>query len=411
MLALLGLLGNTASAELLKNFKANGSIDVHSYINNNTDFNKDANDKQGKTDTRVLIDATFDLNDDVNAVVSAVKCNQQYGRAAGETAVNGALDAFTFEQAYINVKGVLGLDHKFGRQYYGEAGDMIIYYGPAMWPFPSAISFGANSVAIDGWTSGYKYGNWDFGAIIANENQGNANGQQNINVYGFTAMTKIADVDLKGYVYQKMDKDTVVGDYDFTDVLGVKAKYAVPQVTGLNLGLEYAMNMGKETSADVDHKGMAYKFNADYGMDLMGKLGLVFEYYHESGDDNGADNKDEEFQSINGDYRPGIVIGGGYAGAFQGTSSGINLMKVGANWTPSAFEKLTLGGHYYDISAVEKGNLSKKHLGMETDLVATWMHSDMVSVKAYYAMFQPEKNNLANDDAQSMMGAALMVKF
>jgi hypothetical protein len=143
----------------------------------------------------------------------------------------------------------------------------------------------------------------------------------------------------------------------------------------------------------------------------MGKLGLYFEYYHASGDGNGGDSKDETFQAINSDYRPGIIYGGNYAGAFTGTSSGNNVMKLAAKWNPEKLEKLSVAAKMYDFSADEKGNRVKKHLGMETDLVATWTHSDMVSVKGYYAMFQPEKANLANDDAQTMMGAALMVKF
>lgn len=408
ILALLVFAGNIASAELLKNFKATGQIEVNAYNTNNADFNKNANDKTGKADTRVQINAGFDLNEDVSAVVSAVKCNQQYGRTNGENAVNGALDNFTFEQAYLNLKGVFGLDHKLGRQYYGEAGDMIVYYGPAMWPYTSPITL-ANP-AIDGWTSAYTYGNWDFGAIVANQLQGNANGRQNIAVHGVTAMTKVIDISLKGYVYQKNDNNTSAGSNDYLNVFGLKGKYAIPMVKNLNVAAEFAMNTGKMTNGGLKHKGMAYKLNADYGMDLLGKLGFNAEYYFASGDGNGTDKGDSTFRTINGDFRPGVMMGGGFVAA-NGASTGSSMIAAGANWSPEMVSKLNIAVKYYNFSADQKRTNAEKHLGNEYDLVATWTHSENVAVKGYAAMFQNEKKNFATDDAQTMMGAALEVKF
>jgi len=410
MLALVALVGNVANAELLKNFKATGQIEVNAYNTNNADFNKKANDKTGKTDTRVQINAGFDLNEDVNAVVSAVKCNRQYGQAA-ESAITGALDAFTFEQAYLNLKGVFGLDHKLGRQYYGEAGDLIVYYGPAMWPYTSAITLA--QPAIDGWTSAYKYGNWDFGAIIANQKQSTVVGQegkQDINVSGLTAMTTLFDVNLKGYVYQKNDNNTSAGNNDYLTVAGLKAKYAIPMVKNLNVAAEFAMNTGKMTNGDLKHKGMAYKVDADYGMDLMGKLGFDAGYYFASGDGNGTDKGDSTFRTVNGDFRPGVMMGGGFVAA-NGTSTGSSMLAAGANWTPDMLTKLNVAAKYYNFSADQKRGNAEKHLGNEYDLVATWTHSDNVNVKGYFAMFQNEKKNFATDDAETMMGAAFNVKF
>jgi hypothetical protein len=411
ILALLAFTGNFASAELLKNFKADGKVEVNAYNTNNADFNKKVNDKTGKTDTRVMINAGFDLNDDVSAVVSAVKCDRQYGTAA-QTPAGATVDIFTFEQAYLNLKGVLGLDHKLGRQYYGEAGDMVVYYGPAMWPYTSKITL--LNPAIDGWTSTYKYGNWDFGAIIAKQLQSATVGQegkQDINLSGFNAMTTVADVNLKGYVYQKVDNNTSAGNADYLDVLGLKAKYAIPMVKNLNVAGEYAMNMGKMTNGGLKHKGFAYKANADYGMNLMGKLGFDAEYYFATGDNSATDKSDKAFKSINGDYRPGIMMGGGFVTGINGTSTGNTTLNVGANWTYEKLEKLNIAAKYYDFSADKKGNLVKTHIGTETDVVATWTHSDNVNVKGYYAMFQNEKKNKATDDAETMMGAAVCVKF
>ncbi|HNT97713.1 MAG TPA: hypothetical protein PKK31_05540, partial [Elusimicrobiales bacterium] len=156
MLALLAFAGNIASAELLKNFKYDGKLEVHGYSLNNADYNKNAQDKRGETETRVQINAGFDLNDDADAVVSLVKNNREYDENGED--VNTVQNNLFFEQAYVNLKGVFGLDHKVGRQYYGEAGDLVIYYGPRTWPYTRLMT--ALTPAIDAWTGWYKNDNW-----------------------------------------------------------------------------------------------------------------------------------------------------------------------------------------------------------------------------------------------------------
>ncbi|HAN04946.1 MAG TPA: hypothetical protein DCQ25_06835 [Elusimicrobia bacterium] len=417
MLALVALVGNIANAELLKNFKYDGKIEVNAYNQNNADFNKDLNDKSGAVDTRLMLNAGFDLNEDVDAVVTAVKNNRKYGQAA-ETATSdnvatttGILDVVTFEQAYLNLKGVLGLDHKLGRQFYGEAGDMVVYYGPQMWPYTSPMAV----TAIDGWTGWHKLTglgrDWDMHAIIAKEVRGNGN--TDINLSGFNAKTSVADVNLNGYVYQKNDNNTSAGNNDYLTLVGIRAKYEIPQVKNLVVAAEYDMNMGKNTNAADKHEGFAYKLNADYSMDLAGKLAFSGEYVHQTGDDDAADSKDEAYQDINSDYRPGIIMGGGFAtGAAFGANDGVTTYNLGAMWTPAKMEKLTLAAKYYNFSADNKNTFAgDEHVGNELDLCAKWQHSENVAVKGYYAMFMPEKDNFANDDSQTMMGAAFMVKF
>ena len=412
MLALVALVGNIANAELLKNLKTDGSIEVNAYNLNNADFNKKLNDKSGFVDTRVMLNAGFDLTEDVSAVVSAVKNNRQYGQASEN------VDAITanvfFEQAYLNLKGVIGIDHKLGRQYYGTAGDMVVYYGPLMWPYTSVMTVNA----IDGWTGWHKVGNFDLHAIIAKQLQsaGVNAGKNDINVSGFNAMTKVADVNLNAYVYQKNDNNTVAGSNDYLSLVGLRANYAIPQVKNLNVAGEYDMNMGKNTGLATNnkHQGYAYKLNADYSLDLSGKLAIAAEYVFNSGDDKN-NTKDEAFQAINSDYRPGIILGGGFSPVAIAAADGVVTYNVGVKWTPEQLNKLTVGAKYYDFSADNnKNTFANKHIGAETDVTATWKHSENVKVKGYFAMFQPEKKNLAvgaKDDSETMMGAAFMVKF
>jgi hypothetical protein len=32
------------------------------------------------------------------------------------------------------------MDHKLGRQFYGNPGDLVIYYGPKMWPYQKILA-------------------------------------------------------------------------------------------------------------------------------------------------------------------------------------------------------------------------------------------------------------------------------
>lgn len=402
--AVMAFSASMASAELLKNFKYDGSVEVNAYNNSNTtDFNKKADDKKGDVDSRVMINASFDLNNDVNAVVSVVKNNRKYS-AASEDA-NDIQNNLQFEQAYLNLKGVFGMDHKLGRQYYGKAGDLVIYYGPKMWPYDNGLTVDA----IDAWTGWYKTGNWNIHAIMGTQSNSTANPNTDARLSGVNASTKIDRFDLNAYYYNENDK--TAGASNYLGVLGFRANWECMFLKGLNLGLEYDMNMGKDTNVALDneHKGYAYKVNADYAMDFMGKLGFDAEYVFTSGDEKATDKKDEEYTSINGDYRPGILIGGGFTA--PATGSGNVIYGLGVNWTPEKMNKLNVAAKYYDFSADKKVTLTKKHEGSELDLVATWNHSENVSVKGYYAMFTPEKKNVATDDAATMLGAAFVVKF
>jgi len=339
------------------------------------------------------------------------KNNRDYGTASEDA--NTITTNLFFEQAYLNLKGVIGIDHKLRRQYYGNAGDMVIYYGPKMWPYDNGLTVNA----IDGWTGWWKYDKWnlDVHAIIARNTDDTTGPDKDIDIYGINAKTKIDRFHLNAYAYEKIDKSNGVNKFIFTDVIGARANWECKFVKGLNLGLEYDINMGKDNSGTTkeDLKGYAYKANVDYTMDLMGKLGFDAEYVFNSGDNKPTDTKNEEWQAINGDLRLGIIWGGGFdvLGAY---GSGLKAYDIGINWTPEKLNKLSLAAKYYDFSAAEKSGLTKVHLGTETDIVATWTHSDNVSVKGYYAMLTPEKKNLtagAPHDAQTMLGAAFVVKF
>jgi hypothetical protein len=391
-----------ANAELLKNFKYNGTVEVNAYNINNADFNKNADDKIGDVDTRVMINAGFDLNDDVNAVVSVVKNNRQWG--TGSENANAIQNNLFFEQAYLNLKGVLGMDHKLGRQYYGNPNDLVIYYGPKMWPYNPTLTV----AALDAWTGVYKYNDFTFTGLLAKESNAGAAPDKDVNISGIDLKTKIDVFNLNAYYYNKNNKAT--GTSDYLGVLGTRANWECKFVKGLNLALEYDKNLGKNDATNVKHTGYAYKANVDYTMDLMGKLGFDGEYTFMSGDKTSTK---KVFVPINTDYRPGIIANGfgldlAYEAGF--VNGGIITYGIGLNWTPEKLSKMNIAAKYYNFSSDKEVN-TDKNVGNEYDIVATWKHSDNVSLKGYYAMFKPEKDNWGTDDMETAFGAAFVVKF
>ncbi|MCX7905115.1 MAG: hypothetical protein N2446_00240, partial [Elusimicrobiales bacterium] len=74
--AAVAILNSVASAEVLKNFKYDGSVEINAYSVNNADFNKDLDDNDNETRTRVILNMGFDLNEDVRAEITAVKNNR-----------------------------------------------------------------------------------------------------------------------------------------------------------------------------------------------------------------------------------------------------------------------------------------------------------------------------------------------
>jgi len=391
MLAVVAFASSMASAELLKNFKADGSVEALGQLVNDTDFNSSVGDKYGDIKNRVMVNAGFDLNEDANAVVSVVKCDRSYGQAP-QTA-NTLLNQFTFEQAYLNLKGVFGVDHKIGRQYYGNDGDIVLYYGPANW-YTRGLS--ATPVALDGWTATWSKNKLAISAIMAKLTEAapvpvtTANTDKDL--YGITASYDLNNEFVKpaAYFYEQKDRTAAPNKLNNKDVIGVKA---TGSFKGLNYKGEYAMNMGKNNNlapnSDNKYQGFAIKINADYGMDFMGKVVFMGEFAMGSGDKTTGNKADKGFQDIKANYRPGLIAGG------LGTITNLNnhtIWNLGANWTPAKVEKLNLEAKYYDFSSTQKAAASNvSRAGGEADLVATWNHSQNVALKLGLGAFMPTK--------------------
>jgi len=415
ILTAVAILTSVASAQILKNFKLDGSsLEINAYNLNNADFDKNQPDKTGDVDTRLMLNMSFDLNDDANAVVTVVKNNRQWGDNQAPESLNDLQDNIKVHQAYINLKGVIGIDHKLGRQFYGNPGDLVIYYGPKMWPYQKNIG---DVDAIDAWVGTYNYKDWAFTGIMGKEARNNNN--LGTNLSGIDIKKKIDRFNLNAYYYYHVDNTVAPAPADKLGLYGFRVNWDCKYVEGLNLGLEYNHNAGSDDSYNK-YKGYAYKINAGYTTEkVAGKLGLNAEYVYLSGQDSSNDIK--VYTSIADDYRPGIIMSGfgftapgtNYDDIDTNIGTGRKYFVAGFNWTPEKLNKLNLAFDYINAKVAEKLGGIKDTIGNEYDIVATWNHSDKISLKGYYAMFKPEKDNVSGntDDMYTALGAAFVVKF
>lgn len=398
-----------AQAELLKNLKTDGEVEVHAVVSNNlTDLNSAVKDKDGRAHTRVILNASFDLNEDASGVVTIGKtgAGRTYGTAAqSATAVEGEV---LFDQAYMNLKHVLGFDHKLGRQFYGMPGDLVAYYGPSRGPTVRTLPI----TAIDAWTGWYDWGEG-----------GHMHGHVILGKTSDSAAPGETDVDLRGVgvnctQYENLTPQLRIYD-KFTHTAGSKGHlYTIaPKVTGKamdgNLGYsaELALNTGNNPGAactgDCKASGTALLANANYSMPFMGKLKLMGEFGLGSGDDKTTDSKATASALPSSDYRPGDVFGGNITiadlnptiagvqapGAGLGAGgAGLTTFNVGFWHDTEKWPKLGWGVHFYDFSATKKNAspTGKKHLGSEVDLRGKWTHSDKLALSAGYGFLTPD---------------------
>ncbi|MCX5789920.1 MAG: hypothetical protein NTX64_15670, partial [Elusimicrobia bacterium] len=143
-----------ANAELFKNLKATGNIDVQGVsVQNVTDFStkgqalpaSNANDRISTVMTRVVAGLGWDLLDDVHAKITLRKNDRAWGTQGNagqmnigtndqsftQNATGGVLDTVFVNEANVKIDKLFGaLDTTVGRQFWGNSGDLIAAWGP-----------------------------------------------------------------------------------------------------------------------------------------------------------------------------------------------------------------------------------------------------------------------------------------
>jgi len=472
-----------AADSLLKNLKLGGQIDLQAtsarnvadFATRGTPGGAANNDRIGDVQTRVLLNADWDILDDVHGKVTLRKNDRTWGTTGGAsqpaaaaqnsqsiTAAGGSnlLGNVFIDQAYFKVDKVGGaIDMMAGRQFYGNSGDMVIYFGPS-----DKAQYGLPSTAIDAFRFDWA-ANWGGLTGLAGKTTGNTLGTlpggvgaaNDVNVFGLNAMIKGTDMwNGAAYVYNRTthgngslgapaSPGTLNGQNDNLWIVGVKGKATMGAAW---LGAELAKNFGENrgnaspTLPARNYTGWAAKFDAGAKADTP--AGAVTGWGHlgyGTGDSNSRSSSNKAFAAINGDYRPGGIYGrfssnglfanpvalGVNAAAVAGVTNPVAgngtltnrvIWGLGAKITPSQLNKLTAGVSFWDYRSQTSGNPvvglpvapngaqapfgGNKHIGSEVDVDLAWQHSENVSLGAGAGQFWPGgmiKNEIQNPGA------------
>lgn len=443
-LALAMLVPAGANAELLKNLKVSGQLDIQttSARNVNDFVTRPAsgsvgtantnNDRIGHATTRVIVKMDWDILDDVHSRVTLVKGAHDSGAGVARTYGTDAqtstdiLDMTFIQEANVKIDKLMGaVDVTAGRQFYGEEGDLIVYYGPR-------DAYGMRVDAIDMFRADWNGEHMSITGIAGKTADGTVTtvGETNTatDLRGLVVSCKMHEmVKPSLYIYNRVNHAvggtgvTTNGTNGNTNgkntnlwVAGIKAKIALG---GLALHAELVGNRGEDrtTATNSSYKGWAFLTKAAYKLDLS-DLGVITpwgELGYGTGDSNGTYGGNRDFQSINTDYRPGAIygrfdraaslqIGNNLASGTNGTvaSNGLTNRTIwggGVKVTPAAINKLTVGAAYwrfaYNRLAQQVVGASStrrsRNIGSEVDATAEWKHSENVSLKATAGSFLP----------------------
>lgn len=434
-----------ANAELLKNFKLSGNLDIQTTSARNvTDFvtrptgvgaspaASPNNDRIGHATTRIILKMDWDLLDDVHSRVTLVKgasggpgnggTARTYGTpgaagVVGAQSLNTAQDNTIIQEANVKIDKVFdALDLTAGRQFYGEEGDLVAFYGPK-------DNFGLNVSAIDMFRADWNGEHMSITGIAGKESNPVANdvtGGAAVDLRGVVLSCKMHEmVKPSLYVYNKVTHGVpaglVAGKNTNLWVAGLKAKLTSG---GLTASIEAAKNFGEDRATDPtsNFKGWALLLKTAYKLDLsdVGMITPWGEIGKGSGDNNGSYAGNGNFQAIATDYRPGAIYGrfdntssqvlGNGLATFDGSSNGLSnrvIWGLGVKVTPSAVNKLTVGAQFYHYEfarMADNGSTptnpvlasrNSRNIGTETDVTAEWKHSENVSLKATAGSFMP----------------------
>ncbi len=337
------------------------------------------------------------------------------------------------QEANVKIDKLMGLfDTTIGRQFYGESGDLIAYYGPR-------DNYGLTVSALDA----FRF-DWKGEHMMVTGLAGRMSDTNNLAAAGNAA----ASVDVRGIIascnQHEMVKPTVYLYNMLThgaNGLGVTAPPATNGTTGKNTNLyvvgakakiaaggfsahaEFAKNFGDDRTTYLTN-AVGPNSGRFTGYAILGKLGYKAdvqdvasinpwgEFGIGSGDANFAHAGNGNFQSIATDYRPGGIYGRFDNGATQALAAGVTtggtsigaasnglsnrvIWGAGIKATPAALNKLTTGLAYYRyafhrVAPTAAHSLKpSRNIGSEVNLTNEWKHSDNVSVNVTLGSFLP----------------------
>ncbi len=462
-----------ANAEILKNFRLSGQIDVQATsANNATDLATSAsnvgagaphvalgnNDRLGDVQTRTMVHLDWDLLDDVHSKITLTKNDRTWGTngnnpvfnpnqsAHSQTITSGGgtavLDNIYIDQANFKVDKIAGqVDLTMGRQFYGDSGDIVAYWGPS-----DKAWYGLPVDSLDAARLDWMPAEWFAATGVAGKQKGSnvgTTGAADVDVRGLTLKANLADWFSNSlYMWNKLthgtgalgsnpgdNPSTAGGKNDNLYLVGYRMK-----LNGMGFWLkgEFDQNFGDNrgaatpnTQPAAHYEGWATSGNVGWRgeSDNAGMLSFWGEGDIGSGRQNSRSNVNDGFAAINPDFRPGSVWGRFASNnAFAGLGSNVAGVALepgnttvgdnnslsnrviwggGIKMSPAVANKLVVGVSYWDYR-IHRWNQSpaqngpnaypfhgNSHLGSEIDVDLTWAHSENVAFAAGWGNFQP----------------------
>jgi len=442
----------------LENVSFDGSLEVRgASASNETDLNDKANDHRGVTATRTRVGIAADVTEDVKTRLEVTRTPGSagsaalYGGAAQPTSVQTEENSWVFNNAYVDVANLWSLSVRLGRQYVGEAGDLVWHLGAKDDDAMTITSIDgiavrkakiADKLDLDAFTG-------KFRESAANVAATDATSSGDINLSNLQATLR--NVLPGGNIWVGLLMGNAAG---VTNKTGDNINLNIARI-GANGGVaenlvtyraEFLQDFGNRNGAGVGGADVKFKGNAfDLGVGVnapessAGKIGVWANYLHASGDKT-ADNDDKSFNDFTtlgvntSDRYYGEIFGrsnalagagsplGQGAGNFGGQGQGLQVFDIGANFKPSFWSKGWFKADWYNLGTSEDTvalvspgvTKSSKKLGNELDLTVGYDHSDNVGFKAGYAMLMPDDglsliqtgNTTANDTITEWFGRA-----
>lgn len=400
-----------ANAEILKNLKTKGEINVLGVMDQNvTDMRTDNHDDFRHTRAMINYGVMFDLLDDLHANITLIKCNRYYGQAAED--LNTIQSNVFVHEANIQLDKVAeNFNVKIGRQFYGNHDDIVIYYGPTL-----VLQEGYNATSLDAvrvdLVNSEKH---DAHLIYAKVNSGvvgpTDNGTSLVGIRDDYKMSE--DLTLGGYIYNRRIGNPVYNMHgESLYVVGVKAN---GKVGSFGYAVEVVGNAGLATQTAGEtpgYKGYAYTGKVNYKIESeFGGFNPRAMYAYGSGDNQGlnsAGSKNMTFQPINADFHPGLIfgmadlagsdfgsgVGAGLDGTYynQGSLANLTVLNIGLDYMPKFSEKLTFVLDFYNfkINQDTVGTVgNNKTIGSEIDLCANYKFAENVTLGIAGGRFMP----------------------
>ncbi len=419
-LALAETISLPVRAELLKNFKTDGSIEVRSFgIDNETDYSGVTDDYRSETRTRIFIGGSFDLLDDVHARVLLRKNNRLQGQAAENG--NSVQTALSVDNAYTKIDKVFGhMDLTMGRQFYGDSNSLNIYFGPQNDDLLSVTALDAFRADADimGWVKfqGIAGKTVESTAVSATAPAGPTNANSDTDLWGGQLSTdKVVPMGNLGLSYYTLKAKGAGATANNTlSVLHFGAMGDI--IAGLGYQADYLQNFGRNNAAagNPGYDGNAYFLNLHYGHELDGRPFRAHVEYGRGSRDFVAIAPGKRFGIIWGQHTnaagaPSLANGRAGAGLtnLKVIDAGVGINPIGKLGVDVAWYRFQ-----YDANLGGIGTSA----GTEYDLILSWKHSDNVTLEANAATFQVGtslQNAGINTSTEPItrLGADIKIKF